>query len=52
MNSFKTTILLLMKLGDKPIFFNGISLHTRLNSHYEGWSYKTKKKKMKIIEQR
>ena len=23
----------------------------RLNSHYEGWSYKKKKKKMKIIEE-
>ena len=31
-------------------FFNWVSLHARLKSHYEGWSYK-KKKKMKIIEE-
>ena len=27
------------------IFFNWDSLHTRLNSHYEAWSYKKKKHK-------
>ena len=27
------------------IFFNWDSLHARLNSHYESWSYKTKKHK-------
>ena len=39
-----------MKLLDEPTSFNLVSLHVRLNSHYEGWSYKSKKKKMKIIE--
>ena len=47
-NQSKTTIPLLMKCGDEPIFF-WLSYHARLNSHYEGWSYK-KTKKMKIIE--
>ena len=32
-------------------FINWFSLHARLDSHCEGWSYKKKKKKMKIIEQ-
>ena len=27
------------------IFFNWYSLHARLNSHYEAWSYKKKKLK-------
>ena len=27
------------------VFFNWISLHARLNSHYEAWSYKKKKHK-------
>ena len=26
-----------------PFFFNWDSLHARLNSHYEAWSYKKKK---------
>ena len=38
-NQSKTTIPLLMKIGDEPVFLIG--------SHYEGWS---DKKKMKIIE--
>ena len=28
-----------------PLFFNCDSLHARLNSHYEAWSYKKKKHK-------
>ena len=27
------------------LFFNGDSLHARLNSHYEAWSYKKNKYK-------
>ena len=30
---------------DKDFFFNWDSLHARLNSHYEAWSYKKKKHK-------
>ena len=33
---------------DEP-FFNWVSVHARLNSHCELWSYKNKKKKKKII---
>ena len=29
-------------------FFNWDSLHARLNSHYEAWSYKKKKSTKKI----
>ena len=29
----------------KDFFFNWYSLHARLNSHYEAWSYKKKKHK-------
>ena len=29
----------------KNFFFNWESLHARLNSHYEAWSYKKKKHK-------
>ena len=50
LNQSKTTILLLMKLGDEPIFLNWVSLHARLKSHHEGWRYK-KKKKVKIIQE-
>ena len=32
-------------------FFNWNSLHARLNNHYEAWSYKKKKKNIKIIEE-
>ena len=35
---------------DKP-FFNWVSFHARLNSNYEKWICKKKKKKMKIIEE-
>ena len=31
-------------------FFKLVSLHARLSSHYDVWSYK-KKKKIKIIEE-
>ena len=47
-NQSKTTILLLMKLGDELIFVDRVSLHAKLNSHYKGWSYR--KIKTKIIE--
>ena len=33
------------KTGDKFAFFNCDSLHARLNSHYQAWSYKKKKRK-------
>ena len=39
-----------MKFGDE-LFFLMVSLHARLNSHCEGWSYKKKKKKMTMIEE-
>ena len=29
--------------GNRFFFFNWYSLHARLNSHYEAWSYKKKK---------
>ena len=48
-NQSKTTILLLMKLGNELTFFNSVSLHARLSRHYQGWS--CKKIKMKIIEE-
>ena len=32
----------------KQIFFNWDSLHARLNSHYEAWSYKKKKHKKRL----
>ena len=31
--------------ANKLIFFNWDSLHAKLNSHYEAWSYKKKKHK-------
>ena len=31
---------------DNVLFFNWDSLHTRLNSHYEAWSYKKSIKKI------
>ena len=31
-------------------FFNWDSLHARLNSHYEAWSYKKKKKAQKRLQ--
>ena len=35
------------------IFFNWDSLHARLNSHYEAWSYKKKKdKKIKAYKKK
>ena len=34
-----------MKTMKKFIFLNWDSLHARLNSHYEAWSYKKKKHK-------
>ena len=30
---------------NKTTFFNWYSLHARLNSHYEAWSYKKRKHK-------
>ena len=36
------------KTSDTFFFFNWDSPHARLNSHYEAWSYKKKKRK-KII---
>ena len=37
--------LLLKMFSIRVFFFNWDSLHARLNSHYEGWSYKKKKHK-------
>ena len=36
------------KIKAKQNFFNLDSLHARLNSHYEAWSYKKKKHKISI----
>ena len=37
-------------LVEGQFFFNWVSLHTGLKSHYEGWSYK-KQKTIKIIDE-
>ena len=40
-----TKIVAFVLKTDFFFFFNWDSLHARLNSHYEAWSYKKKKKK-------
>ena len=43
MVNFHLATKLTMRDGD--FFFNWDSLHARLNSHYEAWSYKEKQHK-------
>ena len=42
---FKQNDVLHIKYLVQKVFFNWDSLHSRLNSHYEGWSYKKMKHK-------
>ena len=46
---FNLTKIVAFVLKTDFFFFNWDSLHARLNSHYEAWSYKKKKKSTKKI---
>ena len=42
LHTWRFTNVWLLHLFQKFFFFNWVSLHARLNSHYEAWSYKKK----------